>query len=145
MNKYTRACFAVIPVVALAFAFAIWTPAHSQPAQPASKMKMDGKMIDGKMMECCQMTMDQKQKMSDDMKAQDAELTAHVAKMNSASEGEKISVMAAVITHMAEQHVAMNARMAKMDEQKMKHMMQHMEMGKDSMAMCPMMKDMVSK
>jgi len=39
---------------------------------------------------------------------------------------------------MAEQRVAMDARKAKMDEE----MMQHMQMGKDSMSQCPMMKDM---
>jgi hypothetical protein len=36
----------------------------------------------------------------------------------------------------------MDAQMAEMDEAMMKHMMQHMQMGKESMSQCPMMKDM---
>ena len=32
--------------------------------------------------------------------------------------------------------------MAKMQEVMMKHMMEHMQMGKESMSQCPMMKDM---
>jgi hypothetical protein len=61
-----------------------------------------------------------------------------VAEMNRAPHDKKIGLMAAVLTHMAEQRIAMDARKAKMDEE----MMQHMQMGKDSMLQCPMMKDM---
>ena len=50
--------------------------------------------------------------------------------------------MAAVVTHMVEQRIAMDARKAKMEEEMMKHMMQHMQLGKESMAKCPMMKGM---
>ncbi len=94
------------------------------------------------MMERCQKMKEQKQKMIADMKAQDAELTEAVAKMNRAPEDKKMSLMAAVITRMVEQQTAMHPRMAKMQEEMMKHMMQHMQMGKESMAQCPMMKEM---
>ena len=92
------------------------------------------------MMERCQEMKEQKQKMMEDTKAQDAELTAQVAEMNSAPEDKKMSLMAAVITHMVEQRIAMDARKAKMEEEMMKHMMEHMKMGKESMSQCPMMK-----
>ena len=47
-----------------------------------------------------------------------------------------------VLTHMVEQRIAMDARKAQMEEAMMKHMMQHMRMGKESMSQCPMMKSM---
>ena len=124
--------------LALAFALAMWSPVQAQSAKPGQ-----GKgMTDAKMMEQCQDMKKQKQAMQDDMKAQDAELTEQVAKMNSAPQDTKMSVMAALITHMVEQRIAMDARMAKMDEAMMKHMMEHMQMGKESMLQCPMMKEM---
>jgi hypothetical protein len=124
--------------LALVLALAIWSPVRAQSTEPA-KGKM---MMESKMMESCQAMKDKKEKMQADMKAQDADLTEHVAKMNRAPEAEKMSVMAAVITHMVEQRIAMNARMAKMQDEMMAHMMQHMQMGADSMAQCPMMKGM---
>ncbi|WP_348547420.1 hypothetical protein [Chthoniobacter sp.] len=124
--------------LALALALVVWSPVQAQSAEPA-----DGKkMMDGKMMEGCKEMKAQKQKMKEDMKAQDTELTEHVAKMNSAPEDKKINLMAAVITHMVDQRIAMGARKAKMEEEMMQHMMQHMQMGKESMAQCPMMKGM---
>ena len=94
------------------------------------------------MMERCQEMKEQKQKMMADMKAQDAELTEQLAKMNRAPEDKKMGLMAAVLTHMVEQRIAMDARKAKMEEEMMQHMMQHMQMGKESMSQCPMMKGM---
>ena len=96
-------------------------------------------------MKHCQEMKEQKQKMKEDMKAQDAELTEQLAKMNSAPEDKKMSLMAAVITHMVEQRIAMDARMEKMQEEMMKHMMQHMQVGMESMSQCPMIKDMDDK
>jgi hypothetical protein len=53
-----------------------------------------------------------------------------------------MGLMAGVLTHMVEQRIAMDARKAQMEEAMMKHMMQHMRMGKESMSQCPMMKSM---
>jgi len=39
----------------------------------------------------------------------------------------------------------MDARKAKMEEEIMKHMMQHMQMGKKSLSQCPMMKGLKDK
>ena len=102
-------------------------------------------MMEDKMMERCQAMKEQKETMAADMKARDAELTAQVVKMNRAPEDNKLDLTAAAVTQMVEQRTAMNARMAKMQDEMMKHMMQHMQMGKASMAQCPMMKGMDDK
>ena len=129
--------------LAFVVALAIGSAAQAQTTGAGhDKMTMDGKSEakDHKMMAGCEEMMKQKQAMKDDMKAQDAELTAHVARMNAAAPDKKAGLTAEVVTHMLEQRIAMDARKAKMEEQMMQHMMQHMQMGKDSMAMCPMMK-----
>jgi hypothetical protein len=122
----------------LALALAIWSPVQAQSAKPA-QMK---NMTEAKMMQQCQEMKEQKQKMKEDMEAQDAQLTEQLAKMNSASADKKMDLMASGLTLMAEQRIAMDARKAKMDEDMMMHMMQHMQMGKESMSQCPMMKGM---
>ena len=94
------------------------------------------------MMERCQEMKAQKQKMKEDSEAQDAQLTKQLAEMNRAPEKKKMDLMAAALTHMVEQRIAMDARKAKMEEEMMQHMMQHMQMSKESMSKCPMMKDM---
>ena len=141
MKKQTHKNLLIRFSLALTLALAIWTPVQSQSAEPAEGKKM----MEGKMMERCEAMKEQKQKMKEGMKAQNAELTEHVAKMNSAPEAKKVGLMAAVITQMVEQRTTMDARKAKMQEEMMQHMMQHMQMGKESMAQCPMMKDMSEK
>ena len=81
-------------------------------------------------------------KMMADMKAADLRLTDLVTRMNSASGAEKTTATAAVVTEMVAQNRAMHAGMMKMQQGMMPHMMEHMQEGKDSMAMCPMMKPM---
>jgi uncharacterized protein HemX len=138
MKKQTHTNILIRSSLALALALAIWTPIQSQSAEPA-----EGKMMtEAKMMEHCQEMKEQKQKMKEDMKAQDSELTKQIAEMNHAPKDKKMDLMAAVITRMVEQRIAMDARKAKMEEEMMKHMMQHMQMGKESMSQCPMMRDM---
>ena len=136
MNNQTKTNLVIRSSLALALALAIWSPVQARSAEPA-----EGKnMTEAKMMERCQEMKEQKQKMMEAMKAQDAELTEQLTKMNSAPEDKKMSLMAAVITHMVEQRITMDARKAKMEEEMMKHMMEHMKMGKESMSQCPMMK-----
>ena len=136
MNNQTKTNLVIRSSLALALALAIWSPVQARSAEPA-----EGKnMTEAKMMERCQEMKEQKQKMMEAMKAQDAELTEQLTKMNRAPEDKKMSLMAAVITHMVEQRITMDARKAKMEEEMMKHMMQHMQMGKESMSQCPMMK-----
>ena len=140
MKNQTNTSLVIRSSLALALALAmvlfIWSPVQTRSAEVA-----EGKvMTEAKMMERCQEMMEQKQKMKEDMKAQDAELTEQLAKMNSAPEDKKMSLMAAVITNMVEQRITMDARKAKMEEEMMQHMMEHMQMGKESMSQCPMMK-----
>lgn len=141
MKKQTHTNILIRSSLALALALVIWSPVQSQSAEPA-----EGKMMtEAKMMEQCQEMKEHKQKMKEEMKAQDAELTNQISKMNLSPKDKKMDLMAAVLTQMVEQRIAMDARKAKMEEKMMKHMMQHMQMGKESMAQCPMMKDMDDK
>jgi hypothetical protein len=140
MNNVTNTNL-VRSIFALTLALAIWSPVQALAAEPAG-----GKMMtEGKMKECCQAMKEQKEKLMADMEAQDAELAGEIATMNSAAEDKKLDLMAAIVTHMVEQRTAMDARMEKMQGGMMKHMMQHMQMGKESMSQCPMMKDMDEK
>src|SRR5476651_1051467 len=91
--------------------------------------------------------MEHHQKMMADMKAQDAQLTVQVATMNSAPEGKKLELLAAIVTKMAEQRTAMTARMESMHDEMMNSMMpqmmkQPMPMDKGNMAKPPMMNGM---
>jgi hypothetical protein len=134
MKHHTNPHLVICSGLALAFVLAVSSPVQAQSAAPAEvKHPMEATM-----MERCQEMKQQKQKMMADMKAQDDQLMEQVAEMNRAPHDKKIGLMAAVLTHMAEQRIAMDARKAKMDEE----MMQHMQMGKDSMLQCPMLKDM---
>lgn len=122
--------------LAVAFALAIWSPVQSRSTEPAEGEPA----TEDTMMDRCQDMKGQKETMKEEMKAQDAELTGQIAKMNSAPEDKKMSLMAAVITRLVEQRIARDEKKAKMEEQMMKHMMQNMPMGKDSLSQCPMMK-----
>ena len=99
----------------------------------------DGKaMTELDMMASCEEIIAQKQKMQADQRAQEAELTAQIATMNSSPDDKKVALMAAVITHMTEQRITMDGRKAKTEENLMQHLMQHVCMGKDSLSKCPM-------
>ena len=111
------------------------------PAQSSEPSEVKS-LAEPKMMERCKEMMEQKQKMMEDMKAQDAQLTQQLSEMNGAPEDKKTDLMAALLTQMVEKRIAMDARKAKMEEEMMQHMMQHMQMGKGSMSQCPMMKGM---
>jgi hypothetical protein len=143
MKNQTHTNFLIRSSLALALAFimAIWSPGQSQSAEPAEVKNP----VEAKMMERCQEMKEQKQKMKEDMNAQDAQLTNQITKMNHTPKDKKINLMAAIITRMVEQRIAMDARKAKMEEEMMQHMMKHMQMGKESMAQCPMMKDLDDK
>jgi len=90
----------------------------------------------------CQAMMADREKMMTEMKAADQRLDNLVAKMNAASGAEKADATAAVVNEMVTQRRAMRDGMMKMEGGMMGHMMEHMQAGKDSMAMCPMMKQM---
>ncbi len=138
MRKQMKLSLAIGSMLALAFVVINWSPIKSQtPTTAEEKMKMEGTM-----MEHCKAMMDEKAKMSAEMKVQDADLTAEAAKMNSAPANKQLGLLAALVTHMVQHRTDMNARMEKMQGDGMKHMVQHMEMGEASMSQCPMMKGM---
>ncbi len=90
----------------------------------------------------CQAMMADHEKMMAEMKAADQRLDELVAKMNAATGTEKADATAAVVNEMVTQRRTMRGGMMKMEGGMMGHMMEHMQAGKDSMAMCPMMKQM---
>ena len=127
-------CVAV--VMSAAPGFAAQKPAvHQHPAVATAKpaAAMDAK---------CQAMMAEHQKMMADMTVADQRLDALVATMNTASDEKKGIATAAVVTEMASAGRVMRDAKAKMDQDMMSHMMEHMQAGKDSMASCPMMKPM---
>ena len=127
-------CTAV--VISAVPGLAAQTPQEHQPsatnrAKPASGMAAQDHAM-----------MVEREKMMVDMKAADQRLTDLVTRMNSASGAEKTTATAAVVTEMVAQSRTMREGMMKMQQGMMPHMMEHMQEGKDSMAMCPMMKPM---
>jgi hypothetical protein len=134
MKNQTNTNLAIRSSFALGLALAVWSPLHAQVTQPT-----EGKaMAEATMMERCQEMKDQKQKLKEDMKAQDAQLTEQLAEMNRAPKDKKVGLMATALTGMVQQRITMDARKAKTEDE----MMQHMQMGKESMSQCPMMKGM---
>lgn len=113
------------------------TPQHpqaaSEKATPPSPSGMAAR---------CQAMMAQREKMMTDTKAADQRLGDLVAKMNAASGTEKVAATAAVVTEMVAQRQTMRDGMMKMQHGMMGHMTEHTQAGKESMAMCPMMKHM---
>ena len=112
-------------------------PAHQHAAaakaKPASAMEAK-----------CQAMMAEHEKMMADMKAADQRLDGLVATMNTASGAEKMAATATVVTEKVTQDRTMRDGMMKMQHDMMGHMMEHMQAGKESMASCPMMKQMGS-
>src|SRR5512133_2360153 len=122
----------------LALTMAIWSPVQAQSTKPAHEKTM----TKGKMMAHCQEMKEQKEKMMTERKAQDTELGKQISEMNSAPDDKKLGLLAAVVTRLVEQRAAMDAQMEKMHAGMMKHMMEHMQMGKESLSHCPMLKGM---
>ena len=138
MKKQARINHLICPCLVLALAL-VWSPAPLQSAEHAEGKEMK---MESRMMEKCEEMKKEKQEMQAKMKAQDAELTAAVATMNRAAQDKKVNLLADIVTQLVEQRAAMNVQKAEMQEKMMMHMMEHMEMGKESMAKCPMMKEM---
>ena len=67
MKEQTHTNLVIRSSLALALAVAIWSPVQALSAEPAKGKKM----MEVKMMERCQEMKEQKQKMMEDMKAQD--------------------------------------------------------------------------
>lgn len=118
---------------------AVSTLGAQTPPMPQHQMTDQMKMSPD-MAKKCQATMAEHDKMTADMKAADQKLDGLVTKMNNATASTKPEATAIVVTEIVAQRQAMHAGMMKMHQGLMTHMMEHMAEGKDSMAMCPMMK-----
>ena len=129
-------CAAVV-ISAVSGVAAQTPPAHQHAAAAKAKpaSAMDAK---------CQAMMAEHEKMMADMKAADQRLDGLVATMNAASGAEKTAATATVVTEMVTQERTRRDGMMKMQHDMMSHMMEHMQAGKESMASCPMMKQMGS-
>ncbi len=138
MKTHITTPITICSIFALAFTLAIWVPAQSASSEPADQKLMTEERMKG----CCGAMKTQMGKMKADVKAQDDELTKHVAKMNAAPDDKKLEVMAAVITHMAQERITMNEHMDQLQMAMRQHIMQHMSMSKESIAGCHMMKGM---
>ena len=123
-------------VIAASPTFAAQTPQEHQHAASATAKPQPG--MDAK----CQAMMAEKQTMMADMKAADQRIDGLVATMNAASGMAKADATTAVVSEMVTQQRTMRDSKMKMDQDMMAHMMEHMQAGKDSMAACPMMKQM---
>ena len=89
-----------------------------------------------------QTMMADREKMMQEMTRADQRLGDLVATMNTASGMQKTDATAAVVNEMVTERRAMRDRMMKMQDGMMAHMMEHMQAGTASMAMCPLMKPM---
>lgn len=97
------------------------------------------------MRERCQAMLKQHQAMHSKRQAMDDELDELVAQMKEAQGDEKIDAISTVVEKLVEQRRAMHAMMPQMRMQTMRHMMEHMRAGKESMTDCPFMKGMGMK
>lgn len=104
-----------------------------QPQQPQAKPAAE-------MSAKCKAMMAGHEKMMADTNVADARLDALVAQMNAASGEAKAVAAAAAVTELVAQRKAMRDGMMGMHQKMMGHTMEHMQAGKASMAMCPMMK-----
>ncbi len=130
IDRFTR------PIVATAVALAcVVTIPNIHAAEPG----IGDAKNPGTMMEQCTEMQASKARMMADMKVQNADLSERIAQMNSSSDDKKLGLLAALVSRMAEQRIARDAHMEVASATMMKHMMQHMNAGKDSMQGCPMM------
>lgn len=132
----SRAISASVGVcVAILLSTPMMAVSSQQPSeqQPAAKSQAD-------MSAKCTEMMAQHDKMMAEMKSADERLDGLVAKMDAASEQEKVDATAAVVSELVAQRKTMRERMMGMHQKMMGHMAEHMQAGPQSMAMCPMMK-----
>lgn len=148
MKQRTKTDFVFHSSFVVALALTICSPINAQSAQPKQeKGVMEMSNQEPGMMERCREMKEQKQMMMEELKAQDAQLTAQVATMNSAPADKKMELMAGIVTRMIEQRITRDERKARMGEKMMEHMMEHMQqsmqMNMESPSQCPMMKGII--
>ena len=110
--------------------------------QPHQHQTPDKAKPQSDMMAKCMAMKAEHEKMMADVQAADQRLDSLVAKMNAASGPAKIDATAAVVREIVGQRKAMRESMMTMQHGMMEHIGNHMQAGAESMAMCPMMKEM---
>lgn len=131
-RQITRWFLGSVIVLALGAGVGTQAPAdhkHQMPGKPSADMSAS-----------CKAMMADHEKMAADVKAADERLDGLVARMTAASGQAKADATAAVVTEMVAQRKTIRDGMMKMHAGMMSHMMEHMQAGSTSMAMCPMMK-----
>lgn len=136
VNRMAMTVVAACAAIAISAVSGLAAQAPHDAHQPAAARAKPASAMDAK----CQAMMADKEKMMADMKAADQRLDDLVATMNAAKGADRVGATAIVVTEMVTQRKTMQAGMMKMQDDMMGHMMEHMQAGKDSMAMCPMMK-----
>ena len=136
IKKIVTAMVAGCAVIVLSAATDLAAQTPQKPNRPATGTAKPSSGMEAK----CQAMMAEKEKMMADMKAADQRLDDLVATMNTASGMDKMAATAVVVSEMVAQRRTMRDGMMKMQEGMMSHMMEHMQAGTASMAMCPMMK-----
>jgi hypothetical protein len=132
-RRISRVIVGSVIVVGLGVTAQMQAPQQHQHPQPAAQAPAD-------MAEKCKAMMASHQKMMGEMKAADQRLDALVTKMNAASGAAKVDAVAAAVTELVAARKAMHGGMMGMHQGMAGHMMEHMQAGAQSMAMCPMMK-----
>ncbi|RPJ55369.1 MAG: hypothetical protein EHM23_26440 [Acidobacteria bacterium] len=118
-------------------------PVLAQGTQPAPRDKGQKAAGHGAMTASCEDMMKQHQQMMSDMQQMNKQLQAKVSAMNSATGEQKVQAIADTVNELAKQHQGMFDRMQQMHSGTMTHMSEHMQSGgAQSMANCPMMKEM---
>jgi len=104
-----------------------------------------GMMSDGKMMKECQAMVAEREDVAAREKAMDTTLDNLVGRMDAADKDHRIEATGAVVRELVSQRKAMRKMNTKMESRMKGHMMEHMRSGMmESMANCPMMKEMAA-
>jgi len=123
--------------LAVVLTLAVWSPVRAETVAPATGSMMTA----AAMTERHQAMQSQRAKMMAEMKAQDTEINAQIARVKNAPEKQKVDLLVALVARMIEQRTAMHARMDGMMDQ----MMTAMPMEPGSMSSHKMMKGMGDK
>ena len=134
MKNHMNMKFVAGSTLTLVLALVVWSPALQSAEHPSEHPSMNAKM------KSCQAMTAEKQKLAKDLQAQDAELNRQVARMNRAPANRKMDLMAAIITRLVTQCTVTNARQAKLQEGMIQHVAQHIQMGKESLSQCAVIK-----
>ena len=97
-------------------------------------------MNDAQMMNQCTKLQAHRQHIAEDLKAEDEELAARVVQLNAAPADTKITELSVIVTRLVAQRTVTHARQSQIEQEMMQHLLHHLQMGKSSLAACPLLK-----